>query len=972
MNRNTALCAASTLALVLGMGLASTAAAQAASPEAEVEAVVVTGSRIARKDYVAESPIVTVGQAAIEKSGTPALEETLNRLPQFSGSSTGQSTAASQRGGRANLNLRGLGIARTLVLLDGRRLQPSDPLGAIDLNTISSTLIEDVEVITGGASAVYGSDAVAGVVNFKLKRNFEGLQLDANYGITQHGDGQNTSATITWGTNLAEGRGNIAAALTYFDRGEVRREDRKFFDDILGTSVPATGTYTADATNLPTQAAVNALFNGRYGAPETVNRNGLYSNNPDGTIYEQRSGANFRFPADSLYYRGPTGAVFVRTHPQTLQQPLTRYSAFAKGDYEVNDHITAYGQAAYTHYRVSQVNNGVLMATSTPVYVAVNNASVPADIRTLLASRPRPNDPFLYYSTSARFGPSGQEQTYDVGQVIGGIRGDLSFRDWTYDVSASYGKTEEREDLFGYIGLAAFQSLLSAADAGASICQGGYPVFSFAPISDACKTYLQRDVRNDFTFDQKTFEASLQGGLFELPAGEVRFAAGVAYRRNFYEALPDAQLTAKSVVGTGGVDPSRGSTEVREAFVEALIPVLKDLPLIQSLNLDLAYRRSDYDSIGGVNTYKASAEWQVVPSLLLRGGYQRAIRAPSVGELFQARRYFAANIGSVATGAGDPCNITTSYRRGANAAQVRALCLATGVPSSLIDSYNFIGTAVLAAQVGNPNLSEETANSYTGGVVWRPRFDLPALSRLQVSVDYFDIDIRNAIGSITTIVSLQRCFNGDGGSNPTYSATNYFCSLISRDTAGTPNQSLEPTANLARYSTSGFDAQLDWRLEAGDFGWNPDLGALAINAVVSHVSSYKIQNLSTSPLLDYNGTIGNSQIDAETLSHPKWKATTTLTYEVGPAQVAFGWRYIDGMKNALNVGAVTPTAKGIHTASYFDLNGRWTFDEKTVVRAGIVNLFDKYPPMWTGQGAVDPSTYDLLGRRVFVGLTRKF
>ena len=932
--------------------------------------IIVTGSRIARKDYTAESPIVTVGAEAVAKTGTAALEDTLNRLPQFAGSSTGQSAASSQRGGRSNLNLRGLGIARTLVLLDGRRLQPSDPLGAIDLNTISPSLIENVEVISGGASAIYGSDAIAGVVNFKLKQRFEGVQLDALAGISERGDAGNRSLSVTAGHNLG-GRGNITLLATYFARDGVLREARPFFDDIVGTSVPASGTYTPDATNLPTQAAVNALFTGTYGFPTAINRNGLYSQNPDGTIYEQRSGANFR-PGYPLYYRASTGAVFVRPSPQTLQQPLTRYTFFGKADYEVADRVTAYAQASYTDYNTSQVSNGVLQATSVPVFVSIANSAIPADLRRILASRPRPNDSFLYYSTTARFGPSGARQDYTVQQYVGGLRGDVGIRDWTFDVNGSFGRTREVENQFGLLDKTAFQAVLSAADAGASLCAGGYQIFTYAPISQECRTYLQRKVENRFTFTQYTADANFQGGLFDNWAGEIRYAAGASYRRNEYNAVPDLQLSQVTVIGSGGVDPSAGKTSVYEGYVEALVPLIRNVPLIRSLDLDLAYRRSQYDTIGGVDTYKASAEWEMAQFLKLRGGYQRAIRAPSVGELFQARRFVAANIGSIATGGGDPCNIVTSYRTGPNAANVRALCLATGVPAGLIDSYNFIGTAVLAAQVGNRDLTQETANSYTGGLVLTPKFDFAPLRRFSFSVDYFDIAIKDAIGSISTAVSLQRCFNGDGGSNPTYSATNYFCALIQRDGLGTPSRSLEPTANLASYSTTGFDMQLDWRLAADDVGLNPSLGAFSINAVVSRTLSYKIQNLASSPVLDYVGTIGNGQIDAESISHPKWKSISTFTYDNGPASISLVWRYIDGMANSLNVGATNPTAKGIGSANYFDLSTKVDIGTRGSLRLGVVNLFDKAPPTFTGQGATDPSTYDLVQRRFFVSMTARY
>ena len=277
-----------TASLVALMGWAPSALAQAveppaatipadtptADPDAEPADIVVTGSRISRPDYVAESPILSVGPEAIAARGPTTLDTTFNQLPQFAASNA-NSGSSPARQGRANANLRGLGIQRTLVLLDGRRTQPSDPLGAVDLNTIAPGLIENIEVITGGASAVYGSDAIAGVVNVKLRNRFEGLELDAQYGVSDRSDAEGLSLSATMGGNFAGDRGNIVASIGYFDRTSTFRGSRPFFEGSGIASALIGGAVTASGTNLPTQAALNAVF-ARYGVTGSPARNASF------------------------------------------------------------------------------------------------------------------------------------------------------------------------------------------------------------------------------------------------------------------------------------------------------------------------------------------------------------------------------------------------------------------------------------------------------------------------------------------------------------------------------------------------------------------------------------------------------------------------------------------------------------------------------------------------------------------------
>ncbi|MGA0607840.1 TonB-dependent receptor domain-containing protein [Phenylobacterium sp. VNQ135] len=958
------LCATTSMSLLWCGG----AVAQTAEP-AEVEQVVVTGSRIARQDYQAESPIVTVSAEAIQAAGPASVEQTLNTLPQFAATS-GASSSNTALGGRANANLRGLGIARTLVLLDGRRMQPSDPLGAIDLNTISTALVRDVEVITGGASAVYGSDAIAGVVNFKLKHDFQGLELDAQYGETDRGDGQTLELAATLGGSFGEDRGNAVLSVAYLDRSHVERGSRPFFKDGGIAAVLPSGAIIPDAGNLPSAAAINAVFRG-YGVTGTVPTNSRYSVNPDGTLFTTTTPiVNFRWPDSEPYIiiNGQVGNPTGEFSP--LQQPLERMVVFSRADYQLTDDIQAYGQFNYTHYTANVQRFGVNSATVRDVYLPVTNPFLPADLRTIIASRPRPNEPLLIYFNQGRFVREAYEQTYNVGQVLGGLTGKLPALEGSWDVYASYGRTEQNQTRSGYVDRAAYLSLVNAPDGGVSICEGGLNPLALAPPSAACLKYLVRDIHETSTFEQTVVEGTAQGRLFALPAGDVRFAAGASYRKNSYDFNPDAQRVSASVLGVALTNPTQGSVTAKELFAELLVPVVRDLPLVQSLELDLAYRYSHYDTVGGVHTYKASGDWEITDWLRARGGYQRAIRAPAVGELFQPSEQASATVGRTAAGQGDPCDITSVYRTGANAAQIRALCIANGVPATVIDNHRFTGSAVSAFVSGNRDLTEEVADTYTAGLVFRPG-DLPFIHGLQASADYYSVSIRDAIGLITGDVIVRRCFNGDG-SNPTYDPNNYYCGLINRSTSGAFATLTTPLLNLAGYKTSGIDFQLDATTRAEDFGLDERFGELSVNFVLSWMDTYKIQSLAGAAYFDYAGTIGNAQISADAISHPEWKVSSTFTYRVGDARLALRWRWIDAMGNSGNVGAAAATAPGVKSRSYFDLNGRYRLRENIEFRAGVLNLADTQPPEWTGEGATDFAIYDVLGRRYYAGVNIKF
>jgi outer membrane receptor protein involved in Fe transport len=999
-------------ALAIGIGLMHPAAAQTVPvgsetvdpalnvPEDAAQDIVVTGSRIARKDFSGESPIVTVSRDFLQNSGTATVDQALTTLPQFTGSSNSQTnggagTGVSRAGGRATANLRGLGGARTLVLLDGRRLQPSDPLGAVDLNTISPALIETVEVITGGASAVYGSDAVAGVVNFRLTPRFEGLRLDADTGVSSQGDAASYSIAATAGTSFGGNRGRVIASLSYFDRGDASRNTRSFFDDRLGACCGTNGAIIPDGTNLVGTAALANLFRGQYGTA-VPSPGVLLSINRDGSVFGLSGGGpNLRSGREDGYIVSSTGSVSqLSGNDSQLQTPLKRFTAFGRAEYDIVDGITAYGQVNYAKYSSDTLSEtGVLQVITFPITVRADNPFVTPDLRGLLNSRRLPNAPFNYYFTGTRAGRLSFEQDYEVAQYLAGFKGKLPVSDWSYDIYGSHGTTRQDERTRGYISRSRFNALVNGVDAagvadgGQSICAGGYPIFGFEPISAACSDYLLRPTLNRARYEQNVLEATLQGHLIKLPAGDVRFAAGATYRDNSYNYVADegfrqptttapngvVTVLPPDILGTAGIESTRGKVSVAEYYGELLIPVLRDLPMIRSLSVDLAFRLSDYSSVGSVKTYKAGLDWQITPWLGARGGYSRAIRAPSVGELFGEQRGVASSIGSVASGGGDPCDVRSAYRRAGapNRDNVRALCIGLGIPASIVDTYNYNGNLIAGIQTGSAGLREETADSYTVGLVVRPRGATPLLSNLSLSIDYYNIKLDQAIGYVTAAVSFQRCFNADGSSNTAYDPLNPGCRNILRTSGGGLTAAIEPLQNLSGYRTSGVDFQLDWRVDLDDVGLGSGTGALVLNSVVGYLDSYRIQTISPGAFVDYAGTIGNGQIDPFAISHPRWKSTSTLTYARDRSSIGLRWRYIDRQTNSNNVGTQLQ-APGVASRSYYDVLFKFAAGPAFELHGGVINLMNTKPPVWIGNGAVDSSTYDIIGTRFFIGATAKF
>jgi outer membrane receptor protein involved in Fe transport len=974
---------ASTISAIIG-GAACCGDAYA---QEDLEEVIVTGSRIARRDFTASSPIVTVGSEAFEKTSNVSVEAALIKLPQFSGGGGfGDGTqfdngdvqaSAFNTPGAATVNLRGIGSNRNLVLIDGRRAQPVNATLVVDVNSIPAAAIESVEVITGGASAVYGADAIAGVTNFRFKRNFEGIDLDFQSGITTEGDGEESRFSALLGGNFGD-RSNIMLGLDWTRREEALDRDREFYVDgwndpgTPGAAGFLTQTYwTPGFGNAPSQAAVDAIFGAGSGASPFTS----FYLNPDDTLF--KTGPVLRYTGPLLPEFKVVQNNLTRNNLLGLtSSPLTRYSAFGRGTWELGDHVSFFAQANYSSIDVDTVFGYSPAVQIWGADIPRDAAHpVPSELAALLDSRPTPGAPWQLNRVLDFLGPNGTENTTTVYQVMAGVEGRLPNNDWTWEAYASHGETDVLAYLqSGFASLQRWRSVVSSPNYGAGYvrdaglgyvlrCTSGIPVFdSFTPSQD-CIDAIDARMKNWTTLEQSIAEFNLQGGIVEMNAGELRFAIGASYRKNTFLFEPDILNDAESVVdnpiGLFAANNTSGSTDVSEIYGELLVPV------VGRLNLELGYRYSDYDTAGGVDTYKALFDWGATESVRLRGGYQLANRAPNIGELFTG-----PTLAVVGFPGSDPCTVITTNTWGnlpsnPNRAQVQALCSAIiNNPGSQFDAnpnaytgpFGFFPLEIDSRE-GNSKLLSEEAETWTLGLVFQR-------DRWNASIDFYDIEIADAIAPLTAYTTYQKCFNADGQSNPTYNIDDPggFCRKIIRLPDGARFQVRAPYSNLGAIKTNGADVQFNWARDR--FG---------VNFAVTYVAKYETQTTPDAPFFDAAGTLAEGgQYD--------WRTLTNVRYSLAESvDLGLSWRHLPEVEDVS--AALTPTTTVDPTGAYdiFDFNGSWGISNRTQLRFGIDNLLDTEPeivgadpPNTNSSGNTYPGYYDTLGRRYYLGLKLSF
>jgi len=950
------------LATAIGsVALASAFAGAGALPqialaeEAQLEEVVVTGSRIRRADYVANAPVATLGADQIELTATVNTEQLLNTMPQMVPGF--DRTSNNPGNGTATVDLRGLGSNRTLVLINGTRAVPTTQGGSVDINNIPTALIERVEVLTGGASAVYGSDAVAGVVNFVLKDDFEGVAFNVMTEQTEEGDAELTSIDLTIGGNIADGRGNVVINAQYTDREDLFQGDRSFanfaqFDD-------------TDANGNP------ILINGgSSGVPGTaIFAGGLSDFSPSSGIVFGQDGA-----ARPFVTGGDDNDFYNYAPVNYIQLPQTRFQANALGHFDVTDKVQIYGRMMFTQSKVPQQLAPTPIFQSGAQFTLDGNPFLPAATQQVLSDALGDGvdtDGDGIDDTATAFlrrrlvevGERVSDDKYVNFQLLAGVRGDIGDTGWTYDVYVSEGEVSGSNTQLGNVNRDRFlQALLLDLDAdptggtcldpssnGSTVGCAPMNIFGEGNISEDAAAFLRTAVAAEGEFEQRIWAASFSGDLFNLPAGAVGAAVGFERIELRSDFRPSQDLAAGTIAGFNGSPASGGAFDSDAFFGELLVPVVRDLPMAEAIDLELAYRTTDYSTVGSVDNYKIAGSWTIVPQVRLRGGFNTAIRAASIGELFSPQS-------EGFPGAADPCAAESAPV----SAETAAICTATGVPAGAVGS---VAIDPAAGQIrglfgGNPNLSEEEADTLTLGVVIEPDWFVEDLT---VSLDYFDIKIDGAIasfgGGVNNVLSV--CYDP---TNPAGGAGSPFCNAVNRRSDGTIDFVAVTNQNVAEVTLKGFDLQGSYSRDL--FG-----GDLQVNYVGTYTTESTTLPFAGGEPIECEGQFG---LDCgEPL--PEYKHRMTFNWSKDKLTTQLLWRYVGEVKDDdVDTTYFIETIDGTH---YFDGVVSYSLTDNYRVSFGVDNLFDEKPPILGDnqeQANTYPATYDVFGRTYFLRASANF
>jgi len=926
--KRSAIALAVSSATLLSGGFASTAYAQ---EEDNLEEVVVTGSRIKRADYISNSPVTSVDSEQFEITGTVNTESLLNTLPQVV---PGLDRTSNNPGnGTASVDLRGLGTSRTLVLVNGRRASPTNQGGTVDINTIPTALIKNVDVVTGGASAVYGSDAIAGVVNFTLDDEFQGIEASAGYEITEENDASLFSADITFGGAFAKGRGNAVVNVSVADRDQLLQGDRSFSEFAQFDGTDADGNpflFNGGSTIVPG----TAIFNGGFNTPPGI----IF--NPDG------SARPFETTGDNDFYNYAPA--------NFIQLPQERLQVTGLFKYELTEKVEAYSEFFYTKSEVPQqlapstgFETGPFTLDGNPFITPDAQALLSAAIGNGVDSDGDGIDDLAIGTVRRRFeelGPRFSNNDFETVSLVAGLRGAFGNSDWSYDAYIQYGSSEGENTLLGDLSASRFaQSLLLDGNGGCADPTGGCVptnIFGAGNISQESAAFLTTELQADQEFEQTIAAFNVTGNI-----GSVGLAGGIEYRDQEFDFVPNDALATGDLIGFNSAPPSGGDFDVTDIYAEALIPLLSDLPYAKNLELELAARVSDYSTIGSVETFKAAGSWAVNDQVRFRGGYNLAIRAPGIGELFAPQ-------GEGFPGAIDPCSAL-----GAPSAAVAAICAATGVPQNAIGSsaIDLPSNQVRILAGGNPDLTEEEATTITFGVVVNPT------DNLTLSVDYFDIEIEDAVaafgGSAANVLNI--CFDpadsaGGVGSD--------FCNVINRRADGTIDFITLSSQNVGLQTLKGFDLTAAYQTEA--FG-----GDLTLRYLGTITEEQEFTAFDGATPIECAGLFGDTC--GEPLAEYRHRATLGWAGEKLSAQLL--WRHVGSTDD--DDDGQTFFVETLDSEDYFDLSGGYTFNDRYSLTFGVDNLFDKEPPILGGnqaQANTFPSTYDVFGRTYYAKFNARF
>lgn len=969
-------------------------AASAQQTAAGTETVIVTGSRIPQRNLEGASPVTTVTAEDVKLQGSTTLGDLMRTLPSAVQDGDGDSVT-NGTAGISTIDLRNLGAKRTLVLVNGKRLVAADDSLDVDTNVIPAGMVERVEVLTGGDSAIYGSDAVAGVVNIITKKDFEGLQVDSQVSFTDHGDGLKHDTYAMLGLNSGDGKGNLTIYGEYMHRDPVSEADRPY-----GAHALAATNYTGCAATAPATHFGGFCYSGSGTVP-----NGRIKTKALGGPYVGKTTIFDTATPTLLPYAGQT---FNFAPYQYYQTNGERISLGAEGHYAINKAVDFYTRLTFAENKTQaqigptpitanfnincgnpflsneerQTIFGTTSATGTP---ATDCATVdPTVLSTAANGNTGVTNPLLYQRlvsyalrlTSA--GPRLSSYDHDTYQLVGGVRGDLGWSNFAYDLSAQYGHTSNGQIEYNDALKANFQAgLLVTGTAASPVCTAGgtcVPINIFSPnsISTAAINYFRENLLTESNITQVDVQGSITGDLsawgIQSPWAKdpIGVSVGAEYRQEGAAVVPDYNKAHGNLLGYSAATATFGEFDVAEGFGELEIPVIQNMPMAKEVDLQVAYRFSSYDKAGDTQTFRVGGTWAPVDDFKLRASYDRAVRAPNVAELFTPAGGTSSNAGR------DPCSAASTVTT------TSALCVATGVPAGSVFSsgLNCPTNQCQGAVGGNPFLKPEVAVSRELGIVFTPTF-IPGFS---ATVDYYDININKFIEATPLQTILNNCYSTS--INTTQSASNIYCSFVKRDALGqidTANTGyvVQAEGNIGGELVKGVDFGADYNLDLGMMGWD-NSGSVNFD----YRGTWVLDNRSRfpgAPDVKCAGLWGTQC--GEPQNRYKGNLRTTYVDPTNTFSVSLMWRYISGVQFELNnQGFVNKPTLAFGDYNYFDLSGTWALSDSISLRAGVRNLFDRDPPVTDNNtslasdvnGNTFPNTYDALGRTIFIGATKTF
>jgi len=905
-----------------------------------LESVVVTGSLIRRVDAETASPVITLDRATIANSGKPVLGDVLQQMPSISGNATNPQNNSNGGGvasplleagdGASRVSLRGLGNNRTLVLVNGQRM--ANP----DINLIPPEMIERVDVLAEGASTVYGSDAIGGVVNFILRKDFKGAQFSLNDGISSRGDAKRHGFNLTAGTTGQ--RYSIAAGLDYNKYDATLGSERKFSRQQLYLS--SGSIIAAGSSSIPTgRIQVPGAIAAQYGCaidPATDTAQVTLAQGDGSSQADYRC----RLSSDTYNYAA-------LNYIQTAQK---RTNGFVLGDFNLTDNVSAFVNAFYNHTVSSGQDAPSPVGTGDGLIIHSSNPINPFGVT--FSQNPVPGDPNSGYNFQTRLTGAGtrvHSYTTDTGQLNAGLRGNFGqTSSWIWDASINYSHTKRDQRDTNEVDI---PSLQAAVDGGANI-------FDQANAGDVLSAGVKTPI---YIFTQSTKQAQVDasGELWDLPAGPIQASVGALYRKQFMNytvsdfAVLDPVSTTCQILQEACGSPGRGSFNVKELFAETLIPLLSDQPWAKSLYLDLGIRSSNYSTTGTTTNGKVAIEWRPTDDLLVRGTVSQVFRAPNLNELYDGRTLVQPVLN-------DPCVGLSAAELAAHpaACQFVPVNWAGNSPAQVNTFYS--GAATVGA-----TLKPEHGKSINIGLVYDPNW-LPGVS---TSLDFWHIYLSDTLTAIQADTVVSSCFNN---------ASSPYCSFITRqdNTSRQPGQVFlinTPVVNLGTLSTSGIDYTLRYKIPHFNLG-DMDPGNFQAGLSTSYTSTYNVNATpgeAGSQTVNYAGTFtpqfGNIS---------RWRGTATLNWDKGNWNAQWQSRYINHL-TALNADyAISGVDIPVASVVYHSIQLGYAVPSiHTRFDIGVDNLMDKQPPRLYQNAMnynIDVATYDVLGRYYWARATVKF